>query len=350
MDKASVWMVQFAWRQDEEGVVMSVRDCAPNQSAGPCPVRSTHSVRRTSTIDTHWPEGRDGPMSMRGDARDIFTGASLTEQKVLSTASFDILASGAREILSIESSPALPNRASLEGVRAGGQSRKATSSQVSIMNAEHSPLHLLLDDFAGASLVAGWAWSRWMDGDLTTPDKNNTALPRMEGICAGFRPGASSLDSEGRPLQSIQSSAFVESIINPADWGGWHSVRRQEGVAMRRARWMEVRRVERLFEVSSGFQDSATDPSGRRVAVHEYRLNAKIDCETSILTEVNADPRILPYRECPAAAANIGRLMGVSVEELRREVLDRLPGTLGCTHLNDMLRSLADIPRLTVML
>lgn len=329
---------------------MSDPEFAPKESAGPAPVRTLNSVRRTSTIDTSWPEGRDGPMLMRGDSRDLATGAELSELRVLATASFEIVATSGREIRSIDTTPTLPNAEELIGVRAGGQSRKAIGAQLQAIDAMNSPLHLLLDDFAGASLVAGWAWSRWTDWAVTSGAGSERVLPKMEGICAGFRPGASSLDAEGRPAQNLQSSAPVGLIVNSADLNGFHNISDQEGVGMRRVRWMDVHREGDSLNIAAGFQDSATDPSGGREAVHEYRLTALVDQATGALLEVEADPRVLPYRECPAAVGNIERLLGVSVGDFRQEVLSRLPGTLGCTHLNDVLRSLADVSQLEVML
>ena len=41
---------------------------------------------------------------------------------------------------------------------------------------------------------------------------------------------------------------------------------------------------------------------------------------------------------------NISRLLGARLPELRQAVLEELPGTLGCTHLNDALRALAEVP------
>ena len=65
---------------------------------------------------------------------------------------------------------------------------------------------------------------------------------------------------------------------------------------------------------------------------------------------VIADPRILPYAECPAAALNVQRLVGHAVDEFRQDVIETLPGILGCTHLNDVLRALADVPRAMTVL
>jgi hypothetical protein len=52
---------------------------------------------------------------------------------------------------------------------------------------------------------------------------------------------------------------------------------------------------------------------------------------------------VLPWTECPAAAASAGRLDGLRVDELRERVAKEFRGTTTCTHLNDLLRSLADL-------
>jgi hypothetical protein len=44
------------------------------------------------------------------------------------------------------------------------------------------------------------------------------------------------------------------------------------------------------------------------------------------------------------------RMVGQNVGEFRQAVLDTLAGTLGCTHLNDVLRALADVPTLARLL
>jgi hypothetical protein len=84
--------------------------------------------------------------------------------------------------------------------------------------------------------------------------------------------------------------------------------------------------------------------------VHEYVVHATAERDTGELLSLRAEPRILPYRECPSAPDNIGRLIGVPIGELRERVIERLPGNLGCTHLNDVLRSLAEVPVLAKQL
>jgi hypothetical protein len=62
------------------------------------------------------------------------------------------------------------------------------------------------------------------------------------------------------------------------------------------------------------------------------------------LLSVEAEPRVLPFVECPGAAMNASRLLGTPLPELRDRVLAELKGTAGCTHLNDALRALAEVP------
>jgi hypothetical protein len=59
-----------------------------------------------------------------------------------------------------------------------------------------------------------------------------------------------------------------------------------------------------------------------------------------------ATPRVLPWSECPQAAASAGRLVGQRVGDLRALVRDDLVGTSTCTHLNDLLSSLFQAGRL----
>jgi hypothetical protein len=49
----------------------------------------------------------------------------------------------------------------------------------------------------------------------------------------------------------------------------------------------------------------------------------------------------LPY---PMAVANVGRMVGTPLTDLRTAVLEQLNGIDGSTHLNDVLRSLAEVP------
>ena len=62
------------------------------------------------------------------------------------------------------------------------------------------------------------------------------------------------------------------------------------------------------------------------------------------LTSVDPDARILPYLTCPHAVDTATMVVGTPLAELRSTVLERLARTSGCTHLNDALRALAEVP------
>jgi hypothetical protein len=336
---------------------------APANPAGPSPLRRPGSVRRTSSIDSSWPQGIGQPMKMRGRARDLLTPADNSAARILSDDWMALTATLGRQIDSIETSRRNDDVQALIGCRGGGHLRKEIARVIPDEQAQGTPLHLLLDDFSGASLVAGWAWSRW-NGDwmerMRTQAVANAAnapaaaIPngpgrngQMEGICSGFRPGSSALRADGTSNPAIQSSAAVPPLPHPADPIGWHDLAEQEGVGMRRARRIDVWLEHGRIQIDMGFQDSATSPTGGdRIAVHEYRVIAVADPETLELLSVEVDPRVLPYPECPAASPNASRMAGEKLPGFRLAVLDTLPGTLGCTHLNDVLRSMADVPQL----
>ena len=70
----------------------------------------------------------------------------------------------------------------------------------------------------------------------------------------------------------------------------------------------------------------------------------------AVLLSVTAVPRVLPYAECPGAAPNASWMSGTELRTMRTEVLARLQKTDCCTHLNDGLRSLAEVPVLAAAL
>ena len=323
------------------------------QSAGPAPLRRPGSIRRTTSIDSDWPDGFGQPWVMTGRARDLLT--PLTGDAVeLAMADCRIRTSPMREIMEISATPDHPRLEELVGVRAGGASRQALAATLGHVHG--TPIFQLLDDFAGASLVAGWNWSRWTDDWQAQMESNSLKSTagnkgRMVNICTGFTEGASSLSDDGSVDHAHQSSTEVGPLVNPDDPAGWHEMPEQQGRPMaRRARRIDIWRAEGVIKVDAGFQDSGPNPQGSRTAIHEYRVYAEIDESTTKLLSLQALPLILPFRECPGASIKAARMVGEPVGEFRQAVLDTLTGTIGCTHLNDVLRAFADVPSLIRML
>lgn len=321
---------------------------------GPAPIRRPGSVRRTSTIDTSWPQGYGKPMLMQGTARDVWTPEQGGAAVVLAQDSYNIMASAAREILSISVSPDRAHAQQLIGVRGGGQSRAVLTEVMADERLLGSPLYLILDDYAGASLVAGWVWSRWVDDWGAMAEKSglkSTAGRRgnMEGVCTGFSPGSSALLGDPGSRMKDQNCITVPQLVNPDDPDGWHALAMQKGIGMRRARRIDVWREGEELAIDVGFQDSGTQPdSADRIAIHEYHVVAKT--KDGRLSELKVDPRILPFQECPGAVAHTKLMLTRPLADLRAEVLATLPGILGCTHLNDVLRSMAEVPAMAAHL
>jgi len=313
--------------------------------AGASPPRRPGSVRRTSSIDMRWPGGWGTQLRLSGRARDLLTPAGGGAPRVLAE---DVLRAGVapdRTIEEISSEPTRPGIGRLVGARGGGRLRAALAEVVPEELAAGTPLYLLLDDIAGSTLIAGFAYSQWHPEWLkAAAGQAASARRRMEGVCTGFQPGSSALDEHGlsRPVHRTRTVLPLPRVGDP---DGWHDLEDIGEVSMRRARRIDVHPGEPgTYAVDAMFQDSATKPGGGRAAVHEYRLEAIVDAGTWTLTSVVAEPRVLPFQECPLATRNVAAMIGTPLAEMRTAVLDRLARTNGCTHLNDALRALAEVP------
>jgi hypothetical protein len=94
------------------------------------------------------------------------------------------------------------------------------------------------------------------------------------------------------------------------------------------------------------FRDSHVDGDGVETIVHEYTVAGSVDTSTRTITSVTADVRVLPWQECPGAIGSADRVRGMMLPELRDRVRGEFVGTTTCTHLNDTLRSIADLDAL----
>lgn len=330
---------------------MPILNVPPANGAAPATIaRAPWSVRRTSTIDTSWPQGRDKAMHMTGHARDLLTRTVEVAPAILAEDRFVAEVSPQREIITVTTEPPRSTGA-LAGARAGSQLRTAIANTLEDELTRGTPLYLLLDDIAGASLVAQWGVFQWfreptMPAVLQT--QGDERFTRMEGVCIGFSPDSPVMS--GGPEDRTNYHVRVEPLDATADPHAWHALAVQQGPAARRARRIDLWFDGDLIMVDAHFQDSAPLPEGGRLAVHEYLLQATIDRASMTVQSIVADPRILPFRYCPAATLSVDRLVGVPVATLRKTVLDMFARTQGCTHLNDMMRSLAEVPQLSASL
>ena len=295
-----------------------------------------------------WVDGWGSQLRLNGSARDAVTVDPADPPHVIATAATNVGISAGRVIEDIAVTPTRPGIERLIGSRGGGHLRGTLDNVLPGERANGTPLYLLLDDVSGTSLIAGFAWSRWLP-EWPPPAGELDVRPSMASVCIGFAPGSSALDIDGRPQMADHTQPVVP-LVHLDDPFGWHELADLPPVSMRRARRIDIWIDGDVIYIDSGFQDSAGDPNHGRVAIHEYQLRATVDRTTMTLTSLDPEPRILPFMECPSAIVNARTLVGVRVGDLRAVVLARLSKTSGCTHLNDALRALADVPSLLAAL
>lgn len=249
------------------------------------------------------------------------------------------------KLRAIAASPPRDGLEVLVGQSGGGGFRKALRAVIPVDQAAAAPLALVLDDVPGAVVVSMVAWSPWDPdwsyrafGDLPVEQ----LLKLREDVCIGHARGSSAQDpSRDRSTDDKPPAAHLPRADDPQ---GWHAMPAQAGrPGFRRLRRIDVTCGERIV-IDGEFQDSATAPDGGRIAIHEYGFTVVADRTSHAILSIATDPRVLPYRECPSVGANLPRLYGERLENLRRVVPAALPGAAGCTHLNDTLRGLADVP------
>jgi Protein of unknown function (DUF2889) len=315
----------------------------PRGSTASAPPRRPGSVRRTATLDFTWPDGLPGNTVLDARARDLRTNDDGTAT-VLAQAALRMVTDPGRIIEEVGCSPELPGLRGLAGESAMAGYRRRLAA-TGAPDAVGTPLYQLLDDLPGATLVSGAAWQRWYDMDVYLEIKADVSQRVMTDVCTGYQHGSSALQPDGtlRWRQDRQPAVDIDAVD---DDRAWHSHPSPEGVTMRRARRIDVWAEGPVLYVDAFFQDSSTLPEGGRQSIHEYTLTAAADRETGTVLTITPVARVLPYDECPLAVGNVAVLHGLPLGELRGAVLARLRGPLGCTHLNDMLRALADVPAL----
>ncbi|WP_156840612.1 DUF2889 domain-containing protein [Novosphingobium aquimarinum] len=337
---------------------MSLHDYPPppRSTANPAPERPAASIRRTSSIDVSWPDGQRADRLMVGRARDVATGAAGDPPRVLGESEFRLRMAEDKTITAIDASPAADRISSLVGERGGGHLRMTLAECMPELLANADPLYLVLDDISGTALVSAFAWSQW-DPDWAEKRRKLMAEGEFEkimqqrvNVCWGLQDGNSGLNPAS--LSDRIADADAGELRNPADPDGWHAFHESDGPAFRRARRIDVSRDDAagVLRIDSAFQDSAGLKHGGRVAIHEYLLRAAVDLNSNEIQTLEPEARILPFAECPGAIDNVSRLVGRKIDDIRADVLEQLRGPQGCTHLNDALRALADVPHLAARL
>lgn len=322
-----------------------VRAEVPSGHADPVaasPPRRPASVRRTSHIDIE--PAPSGALVLQGAARDLRTGAR--ESEMVASATVFARVGAGRELAEVRTSPVDDRIGALIGLPVASGFRAAVDRALPDDREASTPLYLLLDELPVAVVISGYALL--YSGVLAVPRVNVEHV--KADVCSGWRSDGTmmvALRSEGRlPVPVGPAAPALESADDPL---AWHAIGPLAAGAMRRRRLLDVT-VGDPLDVRSMFRDTHVDGNGVETVLHEYSLTAKLDPRSLVLSGCEARPRVLPWIECPAAAASASRLDGHHVSDIRRLVAREFRGTSICTHLNDLLRSLADLGRLASLL
>ena len=323
-------------------------DPAPARVTNPLarlPDRRPGSVRRTSSLAIE-PAGEwDNGTVVAGIAQDSVAGhadGTVTVLRIASvTATLDI---GSRLTsvggdLPAEVAAVLIGRSPVSGFR-----KELTRLAAAGLD-PGSPQAAILDDLPTVRLISGYA--RLIE--LPPPVAGGRAAAPVLNVCRGWAADstASRRTAAGQSVITGTPPAprFAELLGEAADGplsGTAANVAEPppRPRSMRRLRVLDVVRVGPDLEVYQYFRDSHIDAGGAEGSLHEYVMTARLTAADLVLREISVEPRALPFPECRLAAPNAHLLIGVPAAGIEGSVRSALGGTMGCTHLNDVLRFL----------
>jgi hypothetical protein len=322
----------------------------PSDPARSTPARQPGSVRRTSSIDTSRSDGLRSDLVVDARARDLRTGpdgTAVVESEAVLRARID---GATHQLASIETTPEAPALSALLGVLVGPGFRGKVDAAVPEERDAGTLLYLLLDDLPGATLVSGYALQRAGAFDELPPERvkdMSTEFLSRDDLCAGWAHDATMMVSVRATGDIPVPIGPPAPVLEPDDdpWS-WHAMAPMTPHGMRRRRRLDV-----LSPLAPGgehrldvhFRDSHVDEEGAESVVHEYSVTGTVDGPAGQVVDVAAQAHVLPWIECPGAVGSAHRLAGMPLTELRPWVRRELTGVSTCTHLNDTLRSLADV-------
>jgi hypothetical protein len=314
------------------------------------PPRRPRSARRTTSIDITRDEGSLEPVYLNGRARDMWTDADGTAAEIGTAGLSATIELVARVVRHVEVTPPIDAVARLSGAPAMSGFRAAADKAAPQLRRSRDLRYALLDDVPVATLISGHALSA--SGVLGDVSKSGY-LP-VADQCAGFATGGLLMTSfeAGDPV--IVTGPQAPDLDHDDDRLAWHPVAPLPPQAMRRRRRIDV------YDDGGGqigldamFRDTYVRTDGVETIIHEYTVQAALDADSGVIVDSHATPRVLPWQECPGAVASAERITGMTLSELHFRVRQELFGTSTCTHLNDLLRSVADaetlVERLAVL-
>jgi hypothetical protein len=310
------------------------------------PPRRPESVRRTTAIDQRR-AARGEPQEVVASGRDLLTRADGTVE-VVDAVVLRAVVDASGTVTGLEADPPEPGLAALVGGHASRGFRARVDEALPDHRDSASVLHQLLDDVPMASLISGYGLTRELGDDWDLP---LTEVDRLADLCAGWQRGATMLGAlEATGVFPIPIGPVAPDLTDPDDPLGWHDVGPMAERSVRRRRRLDLHASEPLV-LDVHFRDSHLGTDGVEDVLHEYTLSATVDPDEPLtVRSAEAVVRVLPWPECPGALGSAGRIAGERVADLRHLVAADFTGTTTCTHLNDVLRSVAGVTAMAAAL
>ncbi len=307
----------------------------PRDPTTSTPRRRPGSVRRTTSIDQRRGD-RGQPQELVACGRDLLThpdGATEVVDLVALQGQLD--ATGT--LTAIEADPPVPELSELIGGHASRGLRTRIDELLPEQRDRATLLHQLLDDLPMASLLSSYGSTRELEDWKMPPG----SAERLTDLCSGWAAGATMLDALDRTgIFPIPVGPPAPDLGSPDDPLAWHDLPTMVPRSVRRRRRLDLIAGE-PYELDVQFRDSHLGADGLEDVLHEYTLAATVDPDTLTVLTSTATVRVLPWPECPGAVGSATRIVGRPVAALRQLVAAEFTGTTTCTHLNDLLRSLA---------
>jgi hypothetical protein len=310
------------------------------------------SVRRLTSIETLRGTVPGSSTRVHALALDLLSGAGGPPEPVGRIELSATLDRETDEIAQIELEPATAPVEILMGCRVGPGFRQRTQELLGERLVTNSALHHLLDDWAGAHLVSGFALQR-LALRRGAPRRASAAdLEIRVNICAGWT-------ESGSIMTTAQRTGEIPSVLGPRIAIGGDVIDAELPAEHWTAPMGGTRRRRRLDLWNDGeaglrfeehFRDTYVEDADTDSVLHEYLAQGTIDPDEMVVSSIRAEALVLPWRECPRALGSTSRTVGLAVGDLRPRVRNEFTGTSTCTHLNDTLRALADYSELASLL
>jgi len=201
--------------------------------------------------------------------------------------------------------------------------------------------HQLLDDLPTGATIASYVHFRQFTHELNfVPDDiSNNILSRLTDTCSGWRKNGEAVTAlcHNKPIpvklgNKTKANYFDEDInlFNEPLELYW----------MKRQRKIQVIQEPDLIRIKAAFHDSISEKLNQETTLQGYQIKivAELVKNSWIIKDTAVLNYALPFDECQDARYSIKNLIESPLLEIAQRALS-LKGTIGCLHLNDLLRA-----------